>query len=71
MHEAQAAKYIAYYWGGAMVGRFIGALVMQKISGRMFLLLTPSVPLPWYSFQCFSMATWQCGPFLPLVYAIQ
>ncbi|QFU06884.1 L-fucose-proton symporter (plasmid) [Pseudoalteromonas sp. THAF3] len=34
MHEAQAAKYIAYYWGGAMVGRFIGALVMQKISGR-------------------------------------
>jgi len=29
--EAQASKYIAYYWGGAMVGRFIGALVMQKI----------------------------------------
>lgn len=30
--EAQASKYIAYYWGGAMVGRFIGALVMQKIA---------------------------------------
>lgn len=30
--EIQAAKYIAYYWGGAMVGRFIGAAVMQKIS---------------------------------------
>lgn len=30
--EAQAAKYIAYYWGGAMVGRFIGAAVMQKVS---------------------------------------
>jgi FHS family L-fucose permease-like MFS transporter len=29
--EADAAKYIAYYWGGAMVGRFIGAAVMQKI----------------------------------------
>ncbi|QIR14894.1 sugar MFS transporter [Shewanella aestuarii] len=29
--ESQAAKYIAYYFGGAMVGRFIGALVMQKI----------------------------------------
>lgn len=29
--EATAAKYIAYYWGGAMVGRFIGAAVMQKI----------------------------------------
>lgn len=31
--ESQAAKYIAYYWGGAMVGRFIGAVVMQKIAG--------------------------------------
>lgn len=30
--ESQASKYIAYYWGGAMVGRFIGALVMQKIA---------------------------------------
>ena len=32
LEESQAAKYIAYYWGGAMVGRFIGAAVMQKIS---------------------------------------
>ena len=31
MQEADAAKYIAYYWGGAMVGRFIGSAVMQKI----------------------------------------
>ncbi len=31
--ESEAAKYIAYYWGGAMVGRFIGAAVMQKVSG--------------------------------------
>ena len=29
--ESQAANYIAYYFGGAMVGRFIGALVMQKV----------------------------------------
>jgi FHS family L-fucose permease-like MFS transporter len=29
--EATAAKFIAYYWGGAMVGRFIGAVVMQYI----------------------------------------
>jgi len=29
--ETEAANYIAYYWGGAMVGRFIGAAVMQKI----------------------------------------
>ncbi|WP_394133224.1 L-fucose:H+ symporter permease [Shewanella maritima] len=32
MNEAQAANYIAYYFGGAMVGRFIGALVMQKVA---------------------------------------
>lgn len=31
MDEATAAPYIAYYWGGAMVGRFIGAWVMQKV----------------------------------------
>ncbi|MBQ4829085.1 sugar MFS transporter [Alteromonas sp. MMG017] len=32
MSESQASKYIAYYWGGAMVGRFIGAAVMQKVA---------------------------------------
>ncbi|UTA49208.1 sugar MFS transporter [Simiduia sp. 21SJ11W-1] len=32
MEEAKAAEYIAYYWGGAMVGRFIGAAVMQRVS---------------------------------------
>lgn len=36
LEESEAAKYIAYYWGGAMVGRFIGAAVMQKIAaGKM------------------------------------
>lgn len=32
MSESQASRVIAYYWGGAMVGRFIGALVMQRIA---------------------------------------
>ncbi|MCL1065534.1 sugar MFS transporter [Shewanella olleyana] len=32
LKEADAAKYITYYWGGAMVGRFIGSAVMQKIA---------------------------------------
>ncbi|MEW6993057.1 sugar MFS transporter [Colwelliaceae bacterium MEBiC 14330] len=32
LDEAEAAHYIAYYFGGAMVGRFIGAAVMQKIA---------------------------------------
>lgn len=30
--ESEAARFIAYYWGGAMIGRFIGAVVMQKIA---------------------------------------
>jgi MFS transporter, FHS family, L-fucose permease len=29
--ENEASKYVSFYWGGAMVGRFIGAAVMQKI----------------------------------------
>lgn len=32
LEEADAAKYVSFYWGGAMVGRFIGAIVMQKVA---------------------------------------
>lgn len=31
MPEEVAAHYVAYYWGGAMVGRFIGASIMLKV----------------------------------------
>lgn len=31
LDEVTAGKYLSYYWGGAMVGRFIGAVVMQKV----------------------------------------
>ena len=34
LNEQSAASYLTYYWGGAMVGRFVGALVMQKISAH-------------------------------------
>lgn len=30
--EEQATKYLAFYWGGAMVGRFIGSAAMSKIA---------------------------------------
>jgi FHS family L-fucose permease-like MFS transporter len=29
--ESVAGQYLAYYWGGAMVGRFVGALVMWRV----------------------------------------
>jgi MFS transporter, FHS family, L-fucose permease len=45
LEESQAAKYIAYYFGGAMVGRFIGAAVMQKIAGGKALLFNASVAI--------------------------
>ena len=36
LSEHQAAHYIAYYWGGAMVGRFIGAGLLHRIdAGKM------------------------------------
>jgi FHS family L-fucose permease-like MFS transporter len=41
--ESEAANYVAYYWAGAMVGRFIGAAVMQKISGGIVLAFNAAV----------------------------
>jgi MFS transporter, FHS family, L-fucose permease len=29
--ELVAAKYVTYYWGGAMVGRFVGSAILQKV----------------------------------------
>jgi len=35
--EVTAAGFVAYYWGGAMVGRFIGSAILQKIETRIVL----------------------------------
>jgi FHS family L-fucose permease-like MFS transporter len=32
-----AAKYLTFYWGGAMIGRFIGSAVLQKVPTRLVL----------------------------------
>jgi len=29
--EVAGARFVAYYWGGAMVGRFIGSAILQKV----------------------------------------
>jgi FHS family L-fucose permease-like MFS transporter len=35
LSEAEAGKYLSLYWGGAMVGRFIGAVVLTRVpAGR-------------------------------------
>ncbi len=30
--EATAAGFVSYYWGGAMIGRFIGSALLQKVN---------------------------------------
>ncbi len=39
MSERVAANLIAYYWGGAMLGRFLGASVMQFVPARVCLVV--------------------------------
>tara|TARA_R100000687_G_scaffold82655_1_gene82776 strand:+ start:191 stop:1480 length:1290 start_codon:yes stop_codon:yes gene_type:complete len=34
----EAANYVAYYWGGAMVGRFAGAAIMRVLKAELILL---------------------------------
>lgn len=29
--ELVAARYVTYYWGGAMIGRFVGSAILQKV----------------------------------------
>ncbi|HEY6251828.1 MAG TPA: sugar MFS transporter, partial [Candidatus Angelobacter sp.] len=31
LSEPVAARYVSYYWGGAMVGRFIGSAILQRV----------------------------------------
>jgi len=33
----EAGKYASFYWGGAMVGRFLGAVIMQKMAANKLL----------------------------------
>ncbi|PPT90868.1 sugar MFS transporter [Xanthomonas theicola] len=37
LSEATASRYLAFYWGGAMVGRFAGAALLQVIPARRLL----------------------------------
>ena len=37
LNHQTAARYLALYWGGAMVGRFIGSAVMSKIAPNVYL----------------------------------
>jgi len=49
-----AAKYLSFYWGGAMVGRFVGSYVLAKVSPRMVLAANAFIAA---ALVCISMAT--------------
>ncbi len=38
--ELKAATYIPLYWGGLMIGRFVGAAILQKVSAQKVLLIS-------------------------------
>jgi MFS transporter, FHS family, L-fucose permease len=35
--EASAARYVSFYWGGAMIGRFIGAVLLARMRAGVLL----------------------------------
>lgn len=43
LSEQQAAHYVSWYWGGAMVGRFVGSALMAKFSPRKLLALFAAI----------------------------
>ena len=43
MPEARAAGYVSLYWLGAMIGRFVGAALLQKVDSRKLLALFATV----------------------------
>ncbi|MCD9033012.1 sugar MFS transporter [Luteimonas sp. Y-2-2-4F] len=40
LSEASASRFLAFYWGGAMVGRFVGAALMTRFDARRLLAMS-------------------------------
>lgn len=43
MPEVQAAGYVSLYWLGAMIGRFVGAVLLRRVDSRRLLALSAAV----------------------------
>lgn len=43
MSEADAAKYVSFYWGGAMLGRFVGSALLLRVDARRLLALYAAI----------------------------
>ncbi len=63
---AQASKFVAFYWGGQMIGRFLGAVSLSKMkNNRLKILLMVAIPL-----LAFGVITLTNGIEVALVYGI-
>ncbi|MYM62807.1 sugar MFS transporter [Pseudomaricurvus sp. HS19] len=51
--EHEAARYVAWYWGGAMVGRFVGVWLMMRVDARYLLAANASCAVLLVLFACF------------------
>jgi len=61
LSHAAAAMYVSYYWGGAMVGRFVGFAVMRYVSPGKALAATAATSILLIMVACFgrgSAAMW-------------
>lgn len=45
LSAASASKYVSFYWGGAMVGRFIGSVLLLKADVRRFLAVYAAIAM--------------------------
>ena len=45
LDSKSASKYLSFYWGGLMVGRFIGAAVLQKMKSQTLLAIMAVVAI--------------------------
>jgi FHS family L-fucose permease-like MFS transporter len=54
LSHADAAMYVTYYWGGAMVGRFIGSIVMRRVSPGLALAFNSALAIALLLFATFS-----------------
>lgn len=61
MEESRAARYLAVYWGGALIGRFVGGLVMRHVRpGRLMVLnaISAIILLSAVAFSSGGLAMW-------------
>jgi FHS family L-fucose permease-like MFS transporter len=46
LREQTAANYLMFYWGGAMIGRFIGSAILQRVNTGLLLCIVAVGPRP-------------------------